>query len=456
LVPIIKAGAALVKFILTPIRWMNDGIDYFLNKFGGLSKIVSPIAEDFQKMSDTVSKFFDTTDEFLIGLKTGIGAIATVLLIKFSSVFDYLKGKLLPLLQKIPIVGKFFTGGLPAGGVTPGVPPIAKPGLGPLGWGGYGSTISSPQTPGTSTVLPGSTTSIPPAVNKTAGQNIKDFLKNLADGIKSFNPLGEILKGLLGITLSGPAFLAFLLAVPGILAMALIGTMGPTITKGFTALADGIKTMNIAKIGMGILGIGALGLAFGIFVLGLRELIGVNPNSIIASVAALYAVGGAALFLGTIFSTGIGAAAFFAGVAGIAALGLAMIPFGNASKLAGDGMINFGTGIKDIASNISQIVSLEDTLSVFKDDEIISGIYAMGDAIGYLNNQLSGLGVNLPALTEINKTKNEQNANGEVVAKLDELIGLMKSGGLAVNMDGSRVGNLIATNVKFRGTSGIS
>ena len=238
--------------------------------------------------------------------------------------------------------------------------------------------------------------------------------------------------------------------------MALIGTMGPTITKGFTALADGIKTMNIAKIGMGILGIGALGLAFGIFVLGLRELIGVNPNSIIASVAALYAVGGAALFLGSVFSTGIGAAAFFAGVAGIAALGLAMIPFGNAAKLAGEGMINFGTGIKDIASNISQIVSLEDTLSVFKDDEIISGIYAMGDAIGYLNNQLSGLGVNLPALTEINKTKSEQNANGEVVAKLDELISLMKNGGLAVNLNGRAAGNIIANDIRFRGASGIS
>ena len=455
LVPIIKVGAAIVKFILTPIRWMNDGIDYFLNKFGVLSKFVSPIAEYFQKMTDTVSKIFDTTDEFFIGLKTGIGVIATVLLIKFSSVFDYLKGKLIPLLQKIPIIGRLFTGGVPPI-VQPVVPPITKPGLGPPGMGGYGSTISSPQTPGTSTVLPSSTTSIPPAVNKTAGQNIKDFLKNLADGIKSFNPLGEILKGLLGITLSGPAFVTFLLAVPGILAMALIGTIGPTITKGFTALADGIKTMNIAKIGMGILGIGALGLAFGIFVLGLRELIGVNPNSIIASVAALYAVGGAALFLGSVFSTGIGAAAFFAGVAGIAALGLAMIPFGNAAKLAGEGMINFGTGIKDIASNISQIVSLEDTLSVFKDDEIISGIYEMGDAIGYLNNQLSGLGVNLPALTEINKTKSEQNANGEVVAKLDELISLMKNGGLAVNLNGRAAGNIIANDIRFRGASGIS
>ena len=80
----------------------------------------------------------------------------------------------------------------------------------------------------------------------------------------------------------------------------------------------------------------------------------------------------------------------------------------------------------------------------------------MGDAIGYLNNQLSGLGVNLPALTEINKTKSEQNANGEVVAKLDELISLMKNGGLAVNLNGRAAGNIIANDIRFRGASGIS
>lgn len=449
LVPIIKVGAAIVKFILTPIRWMNDGIDYFLNKFGGLSKIVSPIAEDFQKMTDTVSKFFDTTDEFFIGLKTGIGVIATVLLIKFSSVFDYLKGKLIPLLQKIPIVGKFLGGGTP--GVPPVptsiAPPITKPGLGPPGMGGYGSTLSPTSIP--------PTPSVPPTANKTSGQNIKDFLKNLADGIKSFNPLGEILKGLLGITLSGPAFVTFLLAVPGILAMAGVGALAPLITIGFTALSTGIKMMDISIIGKGLLGIAALGLSIIPFAIAMNVFSGVNWTGVIAGAAALVIFAAAAFGLGALL-TGPGAIIFGVGVLGIAALGAAMLPLGFAAKLAGDGMKNFGMGVKDIASNISELASLKEILSVFKDDEIISGIYAMGDAIGYLNNQLSGLGVNLPALTEINKTKNEQNANGEVVAKLDELISLMKNGGLAVNLNGRAAGNIIANDIKFRGASGIS
>jgi hypothetical protein len=235
--------------------------------------------------------------------------------------------------------------------------------------------------------------------------------------------------------------------------MAAVGAMGPLIVGGFTALSTGIKMMDIAKIGKGVLGILALGAAFIPFTFALSLLTGVSPTAILASVAAMYALGAGAIFLGSIFASGIGAALFFAGVAGIAALGAAFIPFGKASQMAGEGMKNFGDGVKDIAANISQIVSLEDTLSVFKDDEIISGIYAMGDAIGYLNNQLSGLGVNLPALTEINKTKNEQNANGEVVAKLDELIGLMKSGGIAVNIDGSKASTLLGVATRFRGAS---
>ena len=442
LVPIIKVGAAIVKFILTPIRWMNDTLEEWYKNSEKFRDSINGIASWFQ----SIMNWMNTDDGKFWG--NWIGAPTLV----FAAWKIGFFGKMIGYIKsfKSALSGVTIPTPSPATGLS--AQRAFRPGLLQIPSTAT-STAAVPSVPSAAGAATSSIPSVPPTANKTAGQNIKDFLKNLADGIKSFNPLGEILKGLLGITLSGPAFVTFLLAVPGILTMALIGTMGPTITKGFTALADGIKTMNIAKIGMGILGIGALGLAFGIFVLGLRELIGVNPNSIIASVAALYAVGGAALFLGTIFSTGIGAAAFFAGVAGIAALGLAMIPFGNASKLAGDGMINFGTGIKDIASNISQIVSLEDTLSVFKDDEIISGIYAMGDAIGYLNNQLSGLGVNLPALTEINKTKNEQNANGEVVAKLDELIGLMKSGGIAVNIDGSKASTLLGVATRFRGAS---
>jgi hypothetical protein len=312
---------------------------------------------------------------------------------------------------------------------------------------------AAPAVPSAAGAATSSIPPVPPTANKTAGQNIKDFLKNLADGIKSFNPLGEILKGLLGIAASGPAFLLFITAIPGILLMAAVGAMGPLIVGGFTALSTGIKMMDIAKIGMGVLGILALGAAFIPFTFALSLLTGVSPTAILASVAAMYALGAGAIFLGSIFASGIGAALFFAGVAGIAALGLAFIPFGKASQMAGEGMKNFGDGVKDIAANISQISSLEETFSIFKDQELIAGIYSMGFAIAFLNTQLSALGTNLPALAEINKSKNEQSANGEVVAKLDELIGLMQSGAIAVNIDGSKVSTAVGVATRFKGAS---
>ena len=447
LVPILKIGAAIVSFILTPIRWMNDSFDYFLKKFGIASEIVSPVAKEFQKIYDSISNCVDifkewsnSSDELINSFKLFSGIAGTIAgYIYFPKVYEFLKGKFLPLLQKIPIVGKLFQGTLTTGGST-GAAGAA---------GAAGGPPAIPGTPGAAGAIP----PVPPTANKTAGQNIKDFLKNLADGIKSFNPLGEILKGLIGIAVAGPAFLVFITAIPGILLMAAVGAMAPLITLGFTALSTGIKMMDISVIGKGLLGIAALGLSIIPFAFAMSLFSDVNWTGVMAGAAALVVFAAAAFGLGAIFSTGIGAALFAAGVVGIAALGAAMLPLAYAAKLAGEGMKNFGSGVKDIAANISQIASLKETLSVFKDQELIDGIYSMGFAIAFLNSQLSGLGVNLPALAEINKSKNEQNANGEVVAKLDELIGLMRSGGIAVNIDGSKVSTAVGVATKFRGAS---
>ena len=42
--------------------------------------------------------------------------------------------------------------------------------------------------------------------------------------------------------------------------------------------------------------------------------------------------------------------------------------------------------------------------------------------------------------------------NDEVVAKLDELIGLMRSGGIAVNIDGTKVSTAVGVATRLRGT----
>ena len=144
---------------------------------------------------------------------------------------------------------------------------------------------------------------------------------------------------------------------------------------------------------------------------------------------------------------------------GIALLGLAFIPFSISALAAGKGMQLFGqgiqsvsTGISDIASNISQIASLEDAFSVFTDTSILFGIAGMTLALSLLNEQLSKVATNLPALKNIESIKTATGGgNAEVVNKLDELIVLMKNGGIAVNIDGSKVSTAVGVATKFKG-----
>ena len=484
LVPILgfllKISVVLIKFILAPFRLLNDAIDYFFKTFSGTK-------QTFDEFGNAVNKLFSDLLNpeslggkitlFVLGLSgliatafmggTIMGLITSAITWPFKKAFDvlpnYFKGAVNKLPQSIQqpiqnITNKLTTfAGSSVSDAAAAVPAAAAPvpaaPTAPAAPAAPTPAAPAPAVPSAAGAATSSIPPVPPTANKTAGQNIKEFLTNLADGIKSFKPLGEILKGLFGIAASGPAFLLFITAIPGILLMAAVGAMGPLIVGGFTALSTGIKMMDIAKIGMGVLGILALGAAFIPFTFALSLLTGVSPTAILASVAAMYALGAGAIFLGSIFASGIGAALFFAGVAGIAALGAAFIPFGKASQMAGEGMKNFGDGVKDIAANISQISSLEETFSIFKDQELIEGIYSMGFAIAFLNTQLSALGTNLPALAEINKSKNEQSANGEVVAKLDELIGLMQSGAIAVNIDGSKVSTAVGVATRFKGAS---
>jgi hypothetical protein len=147
---------------------------------------------------------------------------------------------------------------------------------------------------------------------------------------------------------------------------------------------------------------------------------------------------------------------------GIALLGLAFIPFaisamaaGKAMQMFGQGIESIGTGIKDIAANISALASLDDTLLIFKDVSLILGIYAMANAIGALNDELSGVATNLPALKNLESIRTATGGSSTaVVNKLDELIGLMKSGGIAVYMDGSKLSTALGVVTKFKGSYG--
>jgi len=163
----------------------------------------------------------------------------------------------------------------------------------------------------------------------------------------------------------------------------------------------------------------------------------------------------------------------FSLAAGFYKLSGAITAFGASMAVGGIGSF-FGGGIASTLMELASISpalnnasmalsSIGSTLKMFKDETIVKGIENITEAIKGLNKEINNINLlNVTGLALLGNTaKGAAGAaggggNDEVVNKLDELIGLMKSGGLSVNMDGSRVGNLIATNVKFRGTSGIS
>jgi len=426
LTPIVKLLMIVLNvltFILHPVKmfleWLSKGVEWFEKWISSIEWI----NKGWESLSSTVSKFF--SDDLGKGVEIAIGAatllflffkknIITSMLTPFKTAWTAMKG-----LVKKGLFGKKDSVLPPAPSATP----------------------DAAETLGTK--LKGTTGKM--------GDGIKEFLSNVADGIKSFSPLGEILKGLVGIAASGPAFLLFATALPGLLVAMLAGAGGDLIKNGFEAIADGVEFMNISEIKKGLIGIALLGAAFIPFTYALSLLTGVSPVAILASIGAIYALGAGALFLGGIFATGIGALLFSAGVAGIAALGLAMLPFGIAAKLAGDGMNNFGAGVTSIAANITSLSSLKDVLEVFKDDSIVKGIDSMTEALAKLNAQLILTAIAAPAVGDVNATVNAKGGGGatnrDLADKMDELISLMKSGGIAVYMDSTKVSYALANTI---------
>jgi hypothetical protein len=121
-----------------------------------------------------------------------------------------------------------------------------------------------------------------------------------------------------------------------------------------------------------------------------------------------------------------------------------MLAMGYAAKLLGEGFHLVG-----------------ESLSLFANREAINGITEVTAAIHELNKEISNVSLlKVGALAALNVSAAAAGVAGggagsaEVVGKLDELIGLMKSGAIAVNIDSSRANYLLARGQKERGALG--
>jgi hypothetical protein len=151
---------------------------------------------------------------------------------------------------------------------------------------------------------------------------------------------------------------------------------------------------------------------------------------------------------------------------GLYTLSGAVLAFG--ASMAGGGMLSFLGGgmmlqlvalaaISPALNNASMALSsIGGTLQMFKDEAIVEGIENITEAIKGLNKEINNVNLlNVAGLALLGNTAKgvAGGAGGdEVVSKLDELIGLMKSGAIAVNIDGTKVSTAVGVATKFKGT----
>lgn len=152
--------------------------------------------------------------------------------------------------------------------------------------------------------------------------------------------------------------------------------------------------------------------------------------------------------------------------AGFYVLSGAMISFGAA--MAGGGLMSFmGGGMMlqlialaaispSLMTAANALSSIGSTLELFKDETIVEGIENITEAIKGLNKEINNVNLlNVAGLNTLGTTvKGGTGGGDEIVSKLDELIELMRSGGIAVNIDGSKVSTAVGSATKFRGSYG--
>jgi len=160
-------------------------------------------------------------------------------------------------------------------------------------------------------------------------------LMSLAEGLKAMGKdFGTVAKGILAVAMSGPAFLLFVPALPGLLLMAGIGMVGPLVTAGFNAIGDGLIKLgeNFGSVMKGVAALAIMAVPLVIFTaalpgLLLMALVGVAAPLINAGFGALNTGLG---LLGSNFTN------VLKGSVAMAIVGASLIPFAFALSMMTD------------------------------------------------------------------------------------------------------------------------
>jgi hypothetical protein len=258
----------------------------------------------------------------------------------------------------------------------------------------------------------------------------------------------------------------------------------PASGRGFESFmgsfSRGISHMGNKQFMFGVVGLALLGASIIPFAFSMKMFSDISWSDVGKGVVSLGALTLAAIGLGFVMKSGIGAAALIAGAVAIGLLGAALIPFGYAAGLAGSGMKSIAEALTSINPQLKELTLLNSQLFITADaiSELGSSFaaFGVGQAAGGIGSfvgkllggsritdlqKLADLGPKLQVTAEAIRTisnpekdaksESQTDASGvgmeRVVEKLDQLIGLMKNGGIAVNMDGRRVTYLLANRL---------
>jgi len=160
---------------------------------------------------------------------------------------------------------------------------------------------------------------------KGPAEGVNGGLKGLADGLKSMGKdFGDVMKGILAVAAAGPAFLLFVPALPGLLVLGLIGSMAKAVTAGFEAIAAGLTKMGQdSSVFKGILATGLAGIALLAFT---PAIPGILAMALVGAMAPLVTAGFSAVSNG-LGMMGQNFGNILKGSLAIALVGLAIIPF---------------------------------------------------------------------------------------------------------------------------------
>ena len=443
-------------------------------------------AENFKKEYGEVTyeslKATSAQDKFNYALEKMQDVLGTIFM-RLSFVIDGFAA-----ILEMPFAGHILAGAVALkvlGGSFGGVLKLGKGLLGTISSIGKKATDAATTVADTTSNIP----KTPPTQPKSPGSSIIESFNKL-DTKSLIRAAGAMAILSVALYISAKAFQEFATVEWESVAMGITGMIG--LAAVAKIISKGSKDMIMGSIAIGILGLAMIPLAYA-----LNQMAGVNIEGVLAAAAGLVIFSAAAFALGSLFSSGIGAVLFGAGLVGIMALAVAIEPlgkaltgaapgftaFGNAMQsltmesakalaVTGVGLVALGAGLISLSAasllgsplgTLTELAALAPSLATVGTSltAIAAGIVALSAALNSLETtkldelkdlvittafaapMIAATGAITELISGISGDSQSDSNNKEIVAKLDELINATKTRPVMLNVDGTAFYNTL-------------